>query len=367
MCPVAPPLRFNGQTERLSRIPETLEEYEASDSGVAVDVFCVQESIIKSQHMLLSRGLKKMGFSYETPQIVGKMLDGKLVQGGVVIMSRHPILKYHVHAFTSECGCDGADCLAAKGFSYAKINVRGHIVHVVSTHFQAWNRGDTFEIRVRQANEVAEYLESLRLTAGPEEPIFLAGDFNVDQYTQPTHLSRLCEIMCNFQTVPLRHSYSEIYSSDPGTNRLMGNDEDSAYASAEWPEGCYPEYLKEGRCPCCPAELLDYTGYIVPSTGFKPVEETTWSAVIPLKAAQPFRMNITASTRREMRDLSDHYPRIVSYDLNVSTNGDETTREGSRVDAETKADAFSVIWTILMLVLAACLTGVVFIALTKQQ
>lgn len=302
MAPVAPPLRFNGQAERMSRIPEAIRAWERSAEGRPLDVVAFQESIIKSQHMILRRGMKSLGFAYETDPLQGKVLKGKLVNGGVVIFSRHPILKQSSHVFPTACGCADSDCLAAKGWVYSKVSVGGRPVHVVACHLQAWNQHSTQRIRHLQATAIGEFCRGLSrdLTT---EPLIVMGDLNADKYTQRKHLSLLVESM-SVRELPM-DPLSLTFSSDPRQNALMGNDEDSAYSSEEWPNGCYNEFLRTGKCVCCPTELLDYV--FVSDQGLQPNNDESYTRVVPVRSSKPFIVNLTSTVRRAIRDLSDHF------------------------------------------------------------
>ena len=308
MAPVPVPVRFNGQMERMARVAPALERYQASPGGVRLDAVVFQESIVAAQHAVLRKGMREAGFEYETPPLLASVGDGQLANGGVVVFSRHPITEHRVAPFAG-CGCEGADCLCAKGCVYARINVLGRTYHVVSVHMQAWNTDEAFGIRVRQAEFAGKFIDSI--DAGEGEPLVFAGDLNVDLYTQRPHLRALLDLI-GVERLPLRRSASATFSSDPSTNALMGNDEGAAYASAEFPHGCHKEYLNSGRCLCCPRELLDHAGYVA-TRGAQPDLRRSWSAVVPLKAEQPFMVHLTASVRREIRDLSDHYPLVASY------------------------------------------------------
>lgn len=302
MAPVAPPLRFNGQAERMARIPEAIRSWERSAEGRTLDVIAFQESIIKSQHTILRRGMKSLGYAYETDVLQGAVLKGKLVNGGVVIFSRHPIIKQSTHVFPTECGCADSDCLAAKGWVYAKVSVGGRPVHVVACHMQAWNTDKTQRIRHLQAKAIGEFCRGLSRDVA-SEPLVVMGDLNADKYTQRKHLSLLVESM-SVRELPM-DPLSITFSSDPTQNALMGNDEESAYSSEEWPDGCYTEFLRSGKCVCCPTELLDYV--FVSDHGLQPNDRESYTRVVPIRSSKPFTINLTSTVRRTIRDLSDHF------------------------------------------------------------
>lgn len=279
---VAPPVRFCSQATRMRLIPGEIARLDA-------DAVVVQESIVPSQHKILSEGMQKYGYRYETKPL-SKL--GKLVNGGVVIFSRHEIVKQVQHVFDGPC--DGSDCLAAKGFTYAKILKFGQPVNLVGTHFQAWPNARSREIRRSQATQVGRFLKTLE----HGQMTVLAGDLNVDLYSERRHLLELLDIL----ECEVLEATGHPFTSDPGTNFLMGNDETDAYSSVEYEGGCYNEHMRTGSCPCAPQEWLDYV--LIPRTAMQPEGRMK---CVKLKVTT-FLGQVNATTWRQMNDASDHYP-----------------------------------------------------------
>lgn len=284
MAPVSPPLRFNGQRERMKAIPAQIAAY-------SPDVVVVQESMVRSQHAILASGMAEVGLGFSTEQITAN----RLMSGGVVIFANRPIEAQAQFAFESAAG---SDMLAAKGFSYALVGG----VHVVGFHFQAWPTQAAKAVREAQAAQIRRFIDALP----SEEPVVLCGDLNADFYSERRHVRRLVDIMG--VTISELTADSHEYSSDPATNALCGNDDKDAYVSDRYPRGCYDQYVETMRCACCPRELLDYILFRnVPA--FE-------SRVVPIKAA--VYMDINASTRRLLSDLSDHYPVFAEVPLHLT-------------------------------------------------
>jgi endonuclease/exonuclease/phosphatase family metal-dependent hydrolase len=296
MAPVNEPLRYTGQKERMMRIPEALSHM---PHFTDLDVLVVQESIQASLHHVLGQHLLPWGFTQQTGQLHASWKKGQLVQGGVVIFSRRPITRVRKHVFRGLC--QGADCLAAKGCVYARID-KGTPVHVVALHLQAWEMPHTRQVRRCQIHQVYQFIQSLRLP--PNEPLVILGDLNVDRYTQGEQLDALLAYV-NCEILPL-HTESHPFSSDPATNSLVGIDEDTAYRSAAYPRGCYWAYMKDMHCMCCPQEWLDYAA--VAQGEWDRVE--SYMRVWPLKTT-PFTIRLSFTHYRTIQDLSDHYPVLV--------------------------------------------------------
>lgn len=302
MAPVPPPYRFNAQEARMQRIPFALADILEDHH---VDCVVVQESIVPTQHETLACGFRQQGYMFQTQPLKATFSKLKLVEGGVAILSKHPIVEEKQHVF-AECACEGSDCLASKGFIHAKIDKLGVIFHVIGTHFQAWGSPKGREIRECQAGAIGKYLK--RLKVGKDEPVFVAGDMNADLYAQHDHVERLFRLMQ--VRAPRTHPESIRFTSDPHTNELMGNDEDTAYANDTFPDGCYEEYMKNLRCPCCPPEWLDYV--TVWNGGMQPEWRHTTLRAFDVKA-KAFHGKLALTITRKIRNLSDHAPVVGKF------------------------------------------------------
>jgi hypothetical protein len=99
--------------------------------------------------------------------------------GGVLIASRHPILRARELVYDS---CAGIDCNAFKGFVHATIDKGGRRYHVIGTHLQSgWDvaRGAA---RQRQLEAIGDYA-ARGVGAGPGEAVIIAGDLNTHRGT----------------------------------------------------------------------------------------------------------------------------------------------------------------------------------------
>ncbi len=98
--------------------------------------------------------------------------------GGVIIISRWPITAEAERLYGSDCVLE--DCLARKGVLYARIEKFGRPHHIFASHTQAGDSNDRRETRRRQFGIIKDFIDSCSL---PEtEPVFIAGDLNVDKY-----------------------------------------------------------------------------------------------------------------------------------------------------------------------------------------
>lgn len=290
MAPVPEPIRYTGQTERMTRIPEAIPDHKN------LDIVVFQESIVPSLNHQLSIGMHRLGFTHHTQPLSGTF---KLVHGGIVLHSRWPIIKQEALVF--EGLCDREDCLAAKGCIYTRIRKGKCDFHVFSVHLNAWESPKSRRVRRGQMMQVRQLIEKQQLDE--TDPIIILGDFNVDLYSEQRQLRALIDLVNG--EAPSRHPDSEPFTSDPLQNQLMGIDDPDAYRSPAYPDGCYQEYRDILQCLCCPQELLDHV--LVSRTGRPWNRETSWTKIVNVKV-QPFEINMTATMRRSIRDLSDHFP-----------------------------------------------------------
>ncbi|MCU0227189.1 MAG: hypothetical protein MUF01_06080, partial [Bryobacterales bacterium] len=97
---------------------------------------------------------------------------------GMWIQSKWPI-EESAHILFSQSS--GSDSFSLKGVVYARINKMGRRYHVFGTHLQSGF--EQSPVRTSQLNEMANFVAA-RTTPGSNEPIILAGDFNIDMEGQ---------------------------------------------------------------------------------------------------------------------------------------------------------------------------------------
>ncbi|KAG0255444.1 Sphingomyelin phosphodiesterase 3 [Actinomortierella ambigua] len=100
------------------------------------------------------------------------------LNGGVVIMSKWPILEKHQYIYTVGCG---ADWFALKGFAYVKINYKGKNLHIFGTHLQSDDKGcrwgQAASMRMIQLQEMRSYIDGKNIPKN--ELVLMSGDFNI--------------------------------------------------------------------------------------------------------------------------------------------------------------------------------------------
>mmetsp|Transcript_102859 Transcript_102859/g.235931 ORF Transcript_102859/g.235931 Transcript_102859/m.235931 type:complete len:474 (-) Transcript_102859:229-1650(-) len=168
------------------------------------DVVCVQEIFSYGcfrQEKLLA-GLYKAGFQYYAAAPGAPWmghygtLDGifdylpgflKWIDGGLMIVSKYPILQTHFHGFQRSAG---GDMMINKGVLHAKIRLGeegSRCLDVFNCHLQssqnvASRDASTPLERALRRRQIGELLEFVHQYAAPSAPLLLCGDWNIDAH-----------------------------------------------------------------------------------------------------------------------------------------------------------------------------------------
>jgi endonuclease/exonuclease/phosphatase family metal-dependent hydrolase len=241
-----------------------------------VDIIILCEAFCTEAVDILCEGLENRGFLYRTKTLGDewwKFCHGKLISGGVVIVSRYPLLNVQELWFGRICARD--DGLANKGCMRASIRLPGNqVVHVFATHTQAWNEPSCIETRRLQLTEIYKFVQQSSSIISPHDVVIYAGDMNVDRALDDgihyqDMLSRLnCIDYSPTEYLPsFNHIKNVLASSGPssgGTSELLD----------------YILFSKEHRLPAQAS-----------------------TKVLELTTNTPYTYN-----NNELIDLSDHYP-----------------------------------------------------------
>lgn len=111
------------------------------------------------------------------------MLDKEginIYDGGVIIVSRYPIVNEAQYVFPD---CSGTDCFADKGVNYAEVIKGGQAYHVFATHTASFDTDTARDYRQRQFKQIRALAQSLDIPAN--EAVIYSGDFNVNKLKFP--------------------------------------------------------------------------------------------------------------------------------------------------------------------------------------
>lgn len=162
-----PPIESKNTANRLNTIAEYMDNY---------DVVVFQEVF---DPILTAKFRSKVSETYpyltEIPWKVGKILTG-----GSFIASRWPIEDQDSIVY-DPCLADG--CLAGKGINYAKVRKGSNAYHIFGTHAHAYTGENDVTTRFAQLAQLKALVDAKQIPY--EEPVILAGDFNVDKLNFP--------------------------------------------------------------------------------------------------------------------------------------------------------------------------------------
>eukprot|EP00033_Pygsuia_biforma_P004631 GCRY01005074.1.p1 GENE.GCRY01005074.1~~GCRY01005074.1.p1 ORF type:complete len:679 (+),score=107.74 GCRY01005074.1:230-2266(+) len=179
---IRPPFIKNNEddykSERLNQFLQRIDEF---------DVICLQEmfSAFSWRKANFIAQAQAVGFKYYISNPSGLLSDG-----GLLILSRYPIVDFSWLSFSASAS---ADSIAQKGALHAKILVGNSFVHVFNTHLQSdYIGGNLNKTRLARASQIKELrhfvLCSIALEwkaalsqKDPKFPlVLLTGDFNIN-------------------------------------------------------------------------------------------------------------------------------------------------------------------------------------------
>ncbi len=158
------------RSERVNEIPNHMEGY---------DVVMFQEAFSG-----LRDGLK-LDLSDEYPYqtyVPGSTnyWDLDVVDSGVFIVSKHPIVNTDDFIYTS---CSGTDCYGTKGVIYAEVVKGGKAYHVANTHVASFDTEEAREDRIEQFGQIRDLIDDQNIPSW--EAVMIGGDMNVNKFKFP--------------------------------------------------------------------------------------------------------------------------------------------------------------------------------------
>lgn len=192
------PLTFNGQNMGL--LPGPLYkgvDRDGAISGLIARLRQVQPDLVGLSEMWTSGDRETVldavrdiyPYSVEGPHDPIDLIvtDVELMGGGLLLLSRHPIVASAASVYRQ---CSGDDCLSNKGVLHARVERRGSPspIDVFLTHTQAAHptvAGSTAGARVAVEAQLRHLGAFVRASRDPAVPAVLFGDLNVDQFAHP--------------------------------------------------------------------------------------------------------------------------------------------------------------------------------------
>ena len=261
---LSPPLHAPKPLMRADLLVEYLDDcYDAI-------IFC--EAFYNEARERLLDGLAKT-YPYQS-SVVDQ--DKDIEDGGVVVVSKWPMVDRGHHVFDVSALPDG---LSAKGVKYVTIHKDGRRFHLFGSHTQAG--AGNHAIRRSQFQQIQQYIQ--RQIIPRSEPIIIGGDLNVDKARPP----------CG--DLDLDNEFEEMLE----------------VLHAEFPRTrCCPPYTYDGLAnDFIDGREQEYLDYLLPCTdGLMP--HRVGLSVVVHRTPKPWRRRSRRDERfrrRAHRDISDHY------------------------------------------------------------
>lgn len=239
--------------DRYQLIPEYVKGY---------DVLALQEVFASGRDSFLRELAKE--YPYQT-----KMLDKdgfNIHDGGVMIVSRYPIVNQAQYVFPD---CTGTDCFADKGVNYAEIIKGGKAYHIFATHTASYDTDTARDYRQRQFKQMRQLALSLNISQN--ETVVYSGDFNVNKRKFPGDYQQM---ITNLSAIEPDYSGYTESTFDPRINDFAG------------------EAMSGG-------ENVEYLDYVMVSNEYQ------------IKSSNDNRVDVPRSTDERLwkhYNLSDHFP-----------------------------------------------------------
>ena len=154
------------------------------------DIICFQElftTLNDRKHRMIREGAK-VGLKYYLSSKVPSFFSKYLVDSGLLILSRYPIVDHDFYEYFITIS---GDAVGFKGVLYAKIRINNKYLFLFNTHLQSTyfnecqkNIDCTIQVRTAQTEEMINFVYNKILLTPREEIknglILILGDFNID-------------------------------------------------------------------------------------------------------------------------------------------------------------------------------------------
>lgn len=284
------PFRYNGLSSRAQRFANAFY----TSVGLDVDIICLQEFIWKRDAILKDF----IHHPFVTPIMRSSIFTSNVrpIQSGLCILSKYPILQIWATVFNGPTY--HVERLMAKGALCIRVGVPNiGVINVVNIHLNAWYGVQANTARQCQIQHIIKWIKQLHIS--PQEPIFIAGDLNVDGYEHGDEIQQMMDQLNASYYYPLQTQFS----FDPAVNPLVGMDAPEEYATMSRKAGCAEEYLLNGTCSCCPRQLIDVICFLKDHR----VPSEIKMEVVPILSPTPFSIQVQMGIQKTIQHISDHH------------------------------------------------------------
>ncbi|WP_104037198.1 sphingomyelin phosphodiesterase [Vibrio jasicida] len=163
-------------------------------------------------------------YPYKTDVLNGG--GGALYDGGIITMSKYPIIDTDYLVFEH---CTGTDCYADKGIVYVKINKNGVPYHIFNTHLASYETLEAKRLRRLQLGLLRTFMLTKQIPE--DEAVIYAGDFNIDKNSDVVEYLLM---LATLEVSPPEYRGYTLATFDPNINK---------YARAQYSGGVKAEFL----------------------------------------------------------------------------------------------------------------------------
>ena len=182
-----PPINTNKDDYKDSRLKDFIDQLKN------FDIICFQElftTLNDRKHRMIREGATQGLKYYLTPK-VPSFFSKYLVDSGLLILSRYPIIEHDFYEYFLNVS---GDATTNKGVLFAKIEIKKNkFLFLFNTHLQASYFDDTqanidftIKVRAKQTEELINFIYNILLKIPQKDvengKIILAGDFNIDAH-----------------------------------------------------------------------------------------------------------------------------------------------------------------------------------------
>jgi endonuclease/exonuclease/phosphatase family metal-dependent hydrolase len=172
------------------------------------DVVCLNEcfSYIGSPVSSFVKSMVSHGFRYFARGTTAGIFSPHVVDGGILVFSKYPILMHEYHTF--DLG-GGAEEWMAKGSLYVRVQMgAGTHVHIFAVNPQPDRPGAEDECRAVRFTHLREVRAQMERKASDGQPIILVGDLNIDGLATPVREGKATNEYQRLLTTFAKQSYT---------------------------------------------------------------------------------------------------------------------------------------------------------------
>lgn len=222
---------------------------------VNYDVVILQEMFeVGWRQQRLVKAAAALGFKYFAGSVWPSLTDRFLIDGGLLILSRFPIVERAQHAYSCGAGSDG---VCSKGVLYARIQLSPDLsdsIHVFTTHTQSGDNEPYYSLRAAQLRELTTFVKHV-VSKDEGVPVLVTGDLNMDARHDLKHDSLSGQAVSTpcIESSVYRQFIADLRAALPSGREVQ--DLMKLCCTSKLPGQCHP--ITNGDGHCCLKHISD--------------------------------------------------------------------------------------------------------------